>query len=81
MRAQVSKWGNSLAIRLPKAAAERLSVKEGQAVDLTIDGDRVIIRSGWPRYSIEELVAQMRPGKEPESFDDVTTPPEQRELL
>jgi antitoxin MazE len=81
MRAQVSKWGNSLAIRLPKAAAESLSVKEGQAVDLTIEGDTVIIRSGRPRYSIEELVAQMRPGKEPESFDDVNAAPVGRELL
>ena len=71
MRAQVSKWGNSLAIRLPKAAAESLSIKEGQAVDLTIEGDCVIIRSGRPRYSIKELVARMEPGKEPESFDDV----------
>jgi antitoxin MazE len=81
MRAQVSKWGNSLAIRLPKAAAESLSVKEGQAVDLTIEGDSLIIRSGRPRYSIEELVARMRPGKEPESFDDVNAPPVGRELL
>jgi antitoxin component of MazEF toxin-antitoxin module len=70
-----------LAIRLPKAAAESLGVQEGQTVDLTIDGGRVIIRSGRPRYSIEELVARMRPGKEPESFDDVNVPPVGRELL
>ena len=38
MRAQVSRWGNSLAILLPKAAAESLGVQEGQAVDLTIEG-------------------------------------------
>lgn len=81
MRAQVSKWGNSLAIRLPKAAAESLSIKEGQAVDLRIEGARLIIRSGRPRYSIEELVTQMRPGKEPESFDDVNAPPVGREML
>ena len=81
MRAQVSKWGNSLAIRLPKAAAASLNVEEGQAVDLTIEGDKVIIRSRRPRYSIEELVARMRPGREPESFDDVNTPPAGRELL
>lgn len=81
MRAQVSKWGNSLAIRLPKAAAASLNVREGQAVDLTIEGDAVVIRSSRPRYSIEELVAQMRPGNEPESFDDVTAPPVGQELL
>lgn len=81
MRAQVSKWGNSLAIRLPKAAAASLNVREGQAVDLTIEGEAVVIRSSRPRYSIEELVAQMRRGKEPQSFDDVNAPPVGQELL
>ena len=81
MRAQVSKWGNSLAIRLPKAAAASLNVREGQAVDITIQGDMLLVRSSRPRYSIEELVAQMRRGREPESFDDVNSPPAGRELL
>lgn len=81
MRARVSKWGNSLAIRLPKAAAASLKVQEGQAVDLTIEGDAVMIRSRRPQYTIEELVTQMRPGQEPESFDEVNAPPVGRELL
>jgi antitoxin MazE len=81
MRAQVSKWGNSLAIRLPKAAAASLNVRAGQAVDLTIEGEAVVIRSSRPRYSIEELVAQMRPANEPESFDDMHSPPVGQELL
>ena len=81
MQAKVSKWGNSLAIRLPKAAAASLKVQEGQSVNLTIEGDAVVIRSGQPRYSIEELVAEMRPGNEPEALDDVKAPPVGRELL
>lgn len=74
MRARVSKWGNSLAIRIPKAVAESLRVQEGRAVDLMIEGDTVIMRSCQPRYTIEELVAEMRPGDEPEIFDDVNSP-------
>jgi antitoxin MazE len=81
MRAQVSKWGNSLAIRLPKAAVASLKVEDGQALDLTIEGDAVILRSGKPSYSIEELVAQMRRRDEPESFDDIGAAPVGRELL
>ncbi len=81
MRVQVSKWGNSLAIRIPKAVAECLRVQEGRAVDLTIDGEAVIMRSCQPRYTIEELVAEMRPGDEPEIFDDVNTPLVGRETL
>lgn len=81
MRAIVSKWGNSLAIRIPKAAVESLRVREGRAVDLTIEGDAVIIRACGPRYSIEELVSEMRPDDEPEIFDDVTLPPVGHEIL
>ena len=81
MRAQVSKWGNSLAIRLPKAVAASLDVKAGEAVELTIEGSAVVIRSRRPKYSIEELVAAMRPEAEPESFDDVNTPPVGQEIL
>jgi antitoxin MazE len=81
MRAQVSKWGNSLAIRLPKAVAASLNVRAGQAVDLTIEADAVVIRSNRPRYSIEELVAQMIPGNEPEWIDDPDAPPVGQELL
>ena len=81
MRALVSKWGNSLAIRIPRAVAESLRVQAGRAVDLTIEGDTVIMRSCQPRYTIEELVAEMRPGDEPETFDDVNSPPVGRETL
>lgn len=31
---QVSKWGNSLAIRLPKALVDELGLKEGDEIDV-----------------------------------------------
>ena len=72
MRARVSRWGNSLAIRLPKAAVASLHVREGEPVGLVI---------GRPRYTLGELVAAMRPEDEPEAFDDVNAPPMGDELL
>ncbi len=33
---QVSKWGNSLAIRLPKAVVDILGLKEGDEVEITV---------------------------------------------
>ncbi|MFZ1990205.1 MAG: AbrB/MazE/SpoVT family DNA-binding domain-containing protein [Alphaproteobacteria bacterium] len=33
---QVSKWGNSLAIRLPAAVVEALGLKEGDEIEITI---------------------------------------------
>lgn len=37
---QVSKWGNSLAIRLPAAIVEALNLKEGDEVDIRVAGQR-----------------------------------------
>jgi antitoxin MazE len=36
----VSKWGNSLAIRIPAAVAEALGLKEGDAVEVHVAGER-----------------------------------------
>jgi antitoxin MazE len=35
---QVSKWGNSLAVRLPKEVVEGLGLKEGDALDVVLAG-------------------------------------------
>jgi antitoxin MazE len=37
---QVSKWGNSLAIRLPAAVVEALELKEGDEIEVQIAGKR-----------------------------------------
>jgi antitoxin MazE len=81
MRARVSKWGTSLAIRLPKAAVASLQVREGEPVDLVIEGETLVIRAGRPHYTLEELVAAMRPEDEPEIIDDVNAPLAGDELL
>ncbi len=69
MKAQVSKWGNSLAIRLPKAAVESLRVHEGQAVDLAIEGESLVIRSARPRFVLEDLLADIAPEDQPEAVE------------
>jgi len=61
MRARVCRWRNNLAIRLPKAVVASLQVREGEPVDLVIEGDSLMIRAGRPHYTLEELVAAMRP--------------------
>ena len=66
MRAQVSRWGNSLAIRLPRAAAQSLGVQAGEPIDLVIKGDRLEIRAARPRYRLAELVDQITPDNQPE---------------
>jgi antitoxin MazE len=37
---QVSKWGNSLAVRLPAAVVETLHLKEGDSIEIDVAGER-----------------------------------------
>ena len=37
---RVSKWGNSLAVRVPAAVVEALELKEGDEVEVRLAGDR-----------------------------------------
>jgi antitoxin MazE len=38
---QVSKWGNSLAVRLPSTVVDALNLKEGDQIEIRIAADRV----------------------------------------
>jgi antitoxin MazE len=38
---QVSKWGNSLAVRLPAAVVAALKLKEGDEIEIRVAGERV----------------------------------------
>lgn len=61
MRAKISKWGNSLGVRLPKALAEETGLREGQVVELSVNGSGFDVRPGAavPRFTLEELIAEM----------------------
>jgi antitoxin MazE len=37
---QVSRWGNSLAVRLPSTVVEALDLKEGDQIEIRIAGER-----------------------------------------
>lgn len=39
---QVSKWGNSLAVRLPASVVEVLGLKEGDDIEIHVVGTRVL---------------------------------------
>lgn len=55
---QVSRWGNSLAIRIPAAIAEALDLKEGDEVEVAVAGDRRIEVARDDRRA--QAIARMR---------------------
>lgn len=56
---QVAKWGNSLAVRLPAAVVEALQLKEGDDIDIVIDGPRLfsVQRNAETEAVLERLKA------------------------
>jgi antitoxin MazE len=78
MRTQVARWGNSLAVRLPRQVAESAGLGEGASVDIDVVDGVVRVSPARPSYSLAELLAGVTPENLPESFDDR---PQGRELL
>jgi antitoxin MazE len=60
--ATISKWGNSLAVRIPHAIAKQAHLSEGDSLALTLDSDgAIILRSTRRKYDLAELVSQITP--------------------
>lgn len=55
---RVAKWGNSLAIRLPRAVVEALGLEEGDAVEVHVLGSRSVEIGRQART--RELIARLR---------------------
>lgn len=74
MQVRVSRWGNSLAVRLPKQLAEQLGLAEGQLVDMSAEGTVLELRPSaapiYRKYDRDQLIGQIDPKEQPESFDD-----------
>ena len=62
IRVKVSEWGNSLAVRLPKAVADQLGLKVGDEAELVLEGNKVTLSSQKKpsRQRLEEMVAEMK---------------------
>jgi antitoxin MazE len=57
MKAQIKKWGNSLAVRIPKAFAANLGLAQNSSIELALeDGSLVIRPSPGPRYELSTLL-------------------------
>jgi antitoxin MazE len=59
--ALVVKWGDSLAVRIPKAVIEQACLHEGDSVLIEVLDGHVQSRPGRRIPTLEELVAQITP--------------------
>lgn len=71
IQVQISRWGNSLGVRVPRDVAARAGLGEGARVDIEASDDgRIIISRSRRRFTLDELLAGMEPGREHPHDDD-----------
>ena len=60
MQSRIQKWGNSLALRIPKSLAQELGLDRGVPVDVLLeDGKLIIVPVTKPPMTLERLLEQI----------------------
>lgn len=56
MKIQIRKWGNSLALRIPKSFAVETKIEQGTTVDVSLEGGGIVLRPTREELTLEDLL-------------------------
>ena len=57
---QLAKWGNSLALRIPKAVAQDAELREGEPVTVTVAREGgLVVKRARRKYRLTQLVSRI----------------------
>ena len=60
MISRIQKWGNSLAVRIPKVFADEINLVENASIRMMLkDGALVITPNDEPQWTLEKLLAEV----------------------
>jgi len=59
MRTRVQKWGNSLAVRIPKPFAEGAGLRASTEVDVSLEEGELRVSLVRPRWKLDQLLAKV----------------------
>jgi antitoxin MazE len=57
MQSQVQKWGNSLALRIPKSFAKEANIEQGTTVEISVEAGKIIITPARPKYKLDDMLS------------------------
>jgi len=69
IRAQIVGWGNSQALRIPKAMLDKLQIREGDEVEMMVEDGRLTVQPLNPSLTLESLVAAITPENRHKELD------------
>ena len=61
MKTKVQRWGNSLALRIPKPFAIEAELDDGEVVNISLEDGKIIIEKPASSYSLEGLLDRVTP--------------------
>ena len=61
MVTSIQRWGNSLAVRIPKPFAAQAGLAEDTDVEIVVEGDRIVISPAKREWKLEKLLSRISP--------------------
>jgi antitoxin MazE len=62
VRTRVQKWGNSLAVRIPKPFAEGAGLRPSSEVEVSLEKGEVRLSPVRPRWKLRQLLSKVTKG-------------------
>ncbi len=60
MKIQIQKWGNSLALRIPKSFAVESKIKQGSTVEVSLESGKIIVFPvAEQEFTLDELLSKI----------------------
>jgi len=60
-RVVLSRWGNSLGLRLQRSVIEEAGLQGGDRLDVAVEGGRIVLSPVRPQYRLEDLLGKITP--------------------
>jgi antitoxin MazE len=60
MKTRVQKWGNSLALRIPKSFAAEVGLDPNSSVEMSLRGGKlIVVPADKPKFTLKQLLARV----------------------
>lgn len=70
MKTQIQKWGNSLAVRIPRAFARDLGLDQESTVELALEDGCLVLRpEAVPTYELRNLLSKVTEDNRHDEYD------------
>ena len=57
----IQRWGNSLAVRIPKAFASQAAIEENTEVEISVEENRIVVAPARREWNLDKLLRAITP--------------------